>query len=397
MATSAGRTAGLSTLRVGLPLRLRLAAPPAAGFRTYGAVPISRTTRLGPIAGAGENGAPLQRPAAKADTGRTRRPEVAASPPPPADATARSEEPASKLPPPIAPAVLPSLAFQGKHSLKTGVLTVICEDSAGIIGTVTSFLHMHGANIEDCRTHSTPGNVFTMRVQFSLPEHWLGVVREAFEVMIAAPYHMKWALKWEDEPKRIAVLCTKEDHALMEILWGVVRNDLRCEVAAVISNHTDLRGTTEGLGFAFHHVPVDKERKAEAEAAIKGAVGEGVDLVVLARYMQVLSPEFIDSIGAPIINIHHSFLPAFKGANPYRQAHEKGVRLIGATAHYVTAELDQGPIIEQDVARVNHRMSVPDFRAMGRSVECKVLHRAVKWHLEDRVFMVEGNKTVVFS
>lgn len=297
----------------------------------------------------------------------------------------------------MAPTVLPSLAFEGKHALKTGVLTVSCEDSAGIIGTVTSFLHMHGANIEDCRTHSTPGNVFTMRVQFALPEHWLGVVREAFEVMIAAPYGMRWALKWEDEVKRVAVLCTKEDHALLEILWAVTRGELAgCEITAVISNHTDLRAATEALGFAFHHVPVEKGAKAAAEAAIRAAAGE-VDLVVLARYMQVVSPEFIDSVGAPIINIHHSFLPAFKGANPYRQAHEKGVRLIGATAHYVTAELDQGPIIEQDVARVNHRMSVQDFRAMGRSVECKVLHRAVKWHLEDRVFLVEGNKTVVFS
>uniref|UniRef100_A0A061RW76 Formyltetrahydrofolate deformylase n=1 Tax=Tetraselmis sp. GSL018 TaxID=582737 RepID=A0A061RW76_9CHLO len=287
-------------------------------------------------------------------------------------------------------------AWRRAHELKKGILTVTCPDSAGIIGTVTSFLHMHGANIEDCQSNSTPGNVFSMRVHFSLPEHWLSVVREAFGAMIARPYGMEWAIKWEDEAKRVAILCTKEDHALMEMLWGVARRDLRCDVTAVISNHTELQKATESLGFKFHHVPVSKDNKPEAEKAILDLVGD-VDLVVLARYMQVLSAEFIDRAGAPIINIHHSFLPAFKGANPYRQAHEKGVRLIGATAHYVTPELDQGPIIEQDVARVDHSMSVADFRTMGRSVESKVLYRAVKWHLEDRIFRVEGNKTVVFS
>ena len=148
--------------------------------------------------------------------------------------------------------------------------------------------------------------------------------------------------------------------------------------------------------YSVSAVRVEKGSKSKAEEEMLEII-KGADLVVLARYMQVLSPDFIDPVGVPIVNIHHSFLPAFKGANPYRQAHEKGVRLIGATAHYVTPELDQGPIIEQDVARVNHRMSVQDFRAMGRSVECKVLHRAVKWHLEDRVFLVDGNKTVVFS
>jgi len=283
-----------------------------------------------------------------------------------------------------------------KHTHRTGILTVKCEDGPGLIGTVTSFLHMHGANIEDCRTHTTPGGIIVIRLQFEIPEHWMGVVREAFQTMIAEPYDMTWYLRWHSELKKIAILCTKEDHALMEILWATTRQDLPCEITTVVGNHDDLRPATEQLGYNYVHIPVDKENKAISEKEVMDCV-KGVDVLVLARYMQILSDEFIQSVGCPIINIHHSFLPAFVGANPYRQAYDKGVRLIGATAHYVTADLDQGPIIEQDVARVNYRMSVKDLRNTGRNVECEVLHRAVKWHLEDRVFVVEDNKTVVFD
>mmetsp|Transcript_36415 Transcript_36415/g.114928 ORF Transcript_36415/g.114928 Transcript_36415/m.114928 type:complete len:215 (-) Transcript_36415:110-754(-) len=214
--------------------------------------------------------------------------------------------------------------------------------------------------------------------------------------MVAGPYNMTWNLRWSDQKKRMAVLCSKEDHALMEILWASRRGDLPVEIVAVISNHDNLRAATESLGFAFHQVSITKENKSEAEAKIK-ELCQGSDLAVLARYMQILSEDFLSGVPFPVINIHHSFLPSFKGANPYQQAFDKGVRLIGATAHYVTPDLDEGPIIEQDVERISHRMSVPDLRATGRAVECKVLHRAVKWHLEDRVFRVEGNRTIVFN
>mmetsp|Transcript_36416 Transcript_36416/g.114933 ORF Transcript_36416/g.114933 Transcript_36416/m.114933 type:complete len:405 (-) Transcript_36416:110-1324(-) len=295
-----------------------------------------------------------------------------------------------------APMMTPQLAFDGRHRLRQAILTVSCEDSVGIIGTVTSFLHMHGANVEDCRTHSTQGGTFNLRLAFTLPEDWFDVLSEAFDAMVAGPYNMTWNLRWSDQKKRMAVLCSKEDHALMEILWASRRGDLPVEIVAVISNHDNLRAATESLGFAFHQVSITKENKSEAEAKIK-ELCQGSDLAVLARYMQILSEDFLSGVPFPVINIHHSFLPSFKGANPYQQAFDKGVRLIGATAHYVTPDLDEGPIIEQDVERISHRMSVPDLRATGRAVECKVLHRAVKWHLEDRVFRVEGNRTIVFN
>jgi formyltetrahydrofolate deformylase len=182
---------------------------------------------------------------------------------------------------------------------------------------------------------------------------------------------------------------------MMELLWRWSRGSLPCDIVAVISNHEDLRASVESFGVPFHVVPVTAATKAEAEAQVEALLG-GVDLIVLARYMQILSADFTARWPHRIINIHHSFLPAFVGANPYQQAYDKGVKLIGATAHYVTADLDQGPIIEQDVERVSHRDEVPTLREMGQDVERQVLARAVRWHLEDRI-LVHGNKTIVFA
>jgi formyltetrahydrofolate deformylase len=195
----------------------------------------------------------------------------------------------------------------------------------------------------------------------------------------------------------VALLVSKQDHCLLELLWHWRAGDLDAELALVVSNHADLRATVEASGLPFHHVPVTRENKPEAEARILALLADaGTELVVLARYMQILSADFVARYPRRVINIHHSFLPAFVGANPYAQAYARGVKLIGATAHYVTEELDAGPIIEQDVQRVGHRHEVADLVRIGRHVERSVLARAVRWHLEDRV-LVYGNKTVVFA
>ena len=194
----------------------------------------------------------------------------------------------------------------------------------------------------------------------------------------------------------MAVLVSRHDHALVDLLWNWRRGELRAEIPLVLSNHPDLRSAVEPFGVPFLHVPNDRDSRAGAEARMLEELEGRADLLVLARYMQVLSPGFVARFPGRIINIHHSFLPAFAGADPYRQAYERGVKIVGATAHYVTAELDAGPIIDQDVARVSHRDSVEDLRALGRDLERRVLFRAVRWHCEDRV-LVHGNKTIVFA
>ena len=206
---------------------------------------------------------------------------------------------------------------------------------------------------------------------------------------------MTWQLTAVSDVKKVGILVSKYDHALLELLWRHARGLLPCDITHVVSNHEDLRDSVEGFGIPFTVVKVTKENKAEAEAQIHELMA-GNDLLILARYMQILSSDFVSKWPMKVINIHHSFLPAFVGADPYRQAYDKGVKLIGATAHYVTAELDQGPIIEQDVERVSHRYSVADLRELGEDVERNVLSRAVRWHLEDRV-IVHGNKTIVFD
>jgi formyltetrahydrofolate deformylase len=207
---------------------------------------------------------------------------------------------------------------------------------------------------------------------------------------------MDWRLTVSTERKKVAVLVSKHDHALLELLWTWKRGDLRADVTTVVSNHPDLRAAVEGFGVPFVHVPNTKELRETAESRMAELLQGQADLVVLARYMQIVSPAFVQRWPHRIINIHHSFLPAFVGADPYRQAYERGVKVVGATAHYVTPELDAGPIIDQDVARVSHRDSVEDLKHLGRDLERRVLARAVRWHCEERV-IVHGNKTVVFA
>jgi formyltetrahydrofolate deformylase len=280
------------------------------------------------------------------------------------------------------------------------ILLVKCPDRPGIIAAISSFLFRHGANITDFDQHTSDdgeGTYFT-RLEFQtgridLP---LADLQEAFALDVARPFAMEWRLTNPSARKRVAVLVSKHDHALLELLWTWKRGDLRADVTTVISNHPDLREAVETFGVPFVHVPNDRNSRAAAEARMSELLDGKADVVVLARYMQIVSPELVARWTNRIINIHHSFLPAFAGADPYRQAYERGVKIVGATAHYVTAELDGGPIIEQDVGRVSHRDSVDDLKQLGRDLERRVLARAVRWHCEDRV-IVHGNKTVVFS
>jgi formyltetrahydrofolate deformylase len=279
------------------------------------------------------------------------------------------------------------------------ILLVQCPDRPGIIAAISSFLFRHGANITDFDQHTSEdnGGVYFTRLEFQTGKLDLPLddLKHAFDLDVARPLRMDWRLGVSTDRKRVAVLVSKHDHALLELLWTWKRGDLRAEITNVISNHPDLRGAVEGFGVPFVHVPNSRDERPQAEARMTELLGSA-DLVVLARYMQIVSPEFVARWPNRIINIHHSFLPAFAGADPYRQAYERGVKVVGATAHYVTPELDAGPIIDQDVARVSHRDSVEDLKHLGRDLERRVLARAVRWHCEDRV-IVHGNKTVVFS
>jgi formyltetrahydrofolate deformylase len=255
-----------------------------------------------------------------------------------------------------------------------------------------------GANIIESQQHSSDpvGGTFTLRLEFVLAD--LATRRVELEQSLAGlagEWKFTWRLVEAARRPRLAVFVSKADHVLQELLYRVGSGDLRAEVAAVVSNHPDLEPVAKAHRVPFHHVPVTPETKDAAEARALELIGE-VDLVVLARYMQIVSADFCSRFPERLINIHHSFLPAFVGANPYRAAHDRGVKLIGATAHYVTAQLDAGPIIEQEVARVDHRATVEDMRRIGRYVERQVLAQAVTWHVEDRV-IVEGDRTIVFA
>lgn len=278
-------------------------------------------------------------------------------------------------------------------------LLVTCPDQPGIVSAVSTFLYHHGANITDLDQHSETGaRKFFLRLEFQTPslDCSLEALEHNFRRRVAAEYDMEWRLTLAGERKRMAIMVSRHDHALMELLWRVQRGDLQADIPLVISNHDDLRPEVERFGIPWHHVPVTPENRDEAFAHMTDLLEQaGAEVVVLARYMQILPPAFVARFPQRIINIHHSFLPAFVGANPYQQAWERGVKLIGATSHYVTDELDQGPIIEQNVQRVSHRHSAADLKALGQDVERSVLLRAVRWHLEDRV-IVDGNKTVVF-
>ncbi|MFW5733541.1 MAG: formyltetrahydrofolate deformylase [Oceanidesulfovibrio sp.] len=277
-------------------------------------------------------------------------------------------------------------------------LRVTCPDKPGIIAAVTSFLHHHGANITALDQHATEpyGGTLYLRLEFQTLNMDVSgpALERAFQDVVATPFDMAWDITYGRNVKRTAILVSRQEHCLMELLWRFARGELPCEVTMVLSNHPDQREAVENFGIPYHYVPVDGD-KAASEARMLEIMDGQVDLVVLARYMQILSESFVEHFPNRIINIHHSFLPAFAGADPYRQAYDRGVKLIGATAHYVTPELDAGPIIEQDVTRVSHRHSVEELRAIGRDLERQVLARAVSSHLDDKI-IVSGNKTWVF-
>ncbi|MEE1761777.1 MULTISPECIES: formyltetrahydrofolate deformylase [unclassified Streptomyces] len=278
------------------------------------------------------------------------------------------------------------------------VLTLACPDKPGIVHAVSSYLFMTGGNIEDSQQfgdHDT--GLFFMRVHFSAdaPVN-VDKLRASFAA-IGDSFQMDWQINLADEKMRIVLMVSRFGHCLNDLLFRASTGALPVEIAAVVSNHTDFAELVGSYDIPFHHIPVTKDTKADAEARLLQIVREeNVELVVLARYMQVLSDDLCKQLSGRIINIHHSFLPSFKGAKPYHQAHTRGVKLIGATAHYVTADLDEGPIIEQEVERVGHGVTPEGLVAVGRDVECQALARAVKWHAERRILM-NGRRTVVFA
>ncbi|MGP6172477.1 formyltetrahydrofolate deformylase [Microbacterium sp. A196] len=279
--------------------------------------------------------------------------------------------------------------------IDTARLLIACDDQPGIVAAVANALAQHGANIISLDQHSTDaaGGRFFQRTVIHLPG--LAAARPELEASlseVAKRFDMEWSLHDTARRKRVAIFVSKYDHCLMELLWRQQRGQLDVDITMVISNHPDLAEAVRTFGVPFMHIPATD--KAAMEARQLALLQGNVDLVVLARYMQILTDDFIEQVGAPIINIHHSFLPAFIGANPYARAKERGVKLIGATAHYATADLDEGPIIEQDVTRASHADSAADLQNRGADVERQVLARAVQWHAEDRV-IVHGHSTVI--
>jgi formyltetrahydrofolate deformylase len=281
----------------------------------------------------------------------------------------------------------------------TAVLLVSCPDRRGLVAALAQVLHGHGANILDADQHTDAvAGQFFQRIRFDLE----GMLTDRVSLErgireVAERFGMRWRLAYAARKKRMAIFVSRYEHCLVDLLWRHQAGELPCEIALIVSNHPDLRRTAEHHGIRFEVFPITRDTKAdqeERELALLEA--ETIDLVVLARYMQVLSSRFIDALPDQVINIHHSFLPAFQGGKPYHQASARGVKLIGATAHYATTDLDEGPIIEQDVARTTHRDSISDLVRKGRDLERTVLARAVRWHLEDRI-LVYQNKTVVFA
>jgi formyltetrahydrofolate deformylase len=278
------------------------------------------------------------------------------------------------------------------------VLTLSCPDKQGIVHAVSSYLFLTGCNILDSQQFGDGASgLFFMRVHFSAESP---VSLEKLRASFAATgdaFRMDWQIHPSAERTRVLLLVSKFGHCLNDLLFRASTGALPVDVVGVVSNHTDFQDLAASYRIPFHHIPVTAATKAEAEAALLELVdAERVDLVVLARYMQVLSDDLCKALSGRAINIHHSFLPSFKGAKPYHQAHTRGVKLIGATAHYVTADLDEGPIIEQEVVRVGHGVTPEQLVALGRDVECQALARAVKWHAEHRV-LLNGHRTVVFS
>lgn len=281
----------------------------------------------------------------------------------------------------------------------TAVLLLSCRDQRGLVAAVSDFLFRHQGNIVHADQHTDrERGLFVQRVEWELAGFDIARadIADAFRP-IAERFEMDWSLRFSDHLPRLALLVSKLPHCLYDLLARWRMGELRADIPIIISNHQDARPIAEQFGVGYHHLPVDPADKAAWEPrAIELIDGAGADLVVLARYMQILGAGFIAHYPSRIINIHHSFLPAFAGARPYHQAHERGVKIIGATAHYATAELDQGPIIDQDVARVSHKLSVGELKRLGRDLERQVLARAVRWHVEDRI-LLDGSKTVVFA
>ena len=276
------------------------------------------------------------------------------------------------------------------------VLTLSCPDRPGIVHAVSGALARRGGNITESQQFGDPETgLFFMRVTVltRVPRSEL----EADLAELAGTYDMRWSLDAVDRPVRTLLMVSKEAHCLSDLLFRATSQGLPIDVVGVVGNHEILRSVAEFYGAPFHHIPVAKDTKEAAEAELLGLVDSlGVELVVLARYMQILSPALCERLHGGVINIHHSFLPSFKGAKPYHQAHDRGVKLIGATAHYVTADLDEGPIIEQDVTRASHADSALALQRKGQDVERRVLAQAVKWHAEHRV-LLNGRRTVVFA
>jgi formyltetrahydrofolate deformylase len=278
----------------------------------------------------------------------------------------------------------------------TSRLLLACPDRPGLIATVSGFLADAGRNIVDADQHSSDEGRFFMRMVFDpAPAEERPELYRRFEQEVAGPLGMDHRFAESSERKRIAIMVSREDHCLSDLLWRWRSGELGAELVGVVSNHPDHADQVASLGVDYHHVPIEGGDKEAAERQVLDLLAGKIDLLVLARYMQILSAGFLRDVGAPAINIHHSFLPAFVGADPYARAHERGVKLIGATAHYVTADLDAGPIIDQDVTRVSHRDEIADLVRIGRDIERLVLARAVQAHLDDRV-LLDGDRTIVF-
>jgi formyltetrahydrofolate deformylase len=281
----------------------------------------------------------------------------------------------------------------------SATLLITCPDAKGIVAAIADFLYQHNANILHADQHQDAENsLFLMRVEWDLKDFSLDEASfaQAFEV-IAKTYKMAWELKLSKDKPCMAVMVSQYDHCLADLLHRYKNNELQCDITLIISNHLNAQKLAEFYGIPFFHIPVEKDKKKEAEAEQFALFDKyQVDFIVLARYMQILSEDFVKRYPQRVINIHHSFLPAFIGAKPYHRAFERGVKLIGATSHYVTEVLDEGPIIEQDIDRISHRDQVEDLIQKGRDLERIVLYKAVRWHIENRI-LIYGNKTVIFD
>ncbi len=283
--------------------------------------------------------------------------------------------------------------------MTSAILLISCDDKPGLVAQVTTFIHKHDGNILDLHQHvDRQANVFFMRVAWDLTEFQIprDDIAQQFQ-QIAWEHRMTWRLHFSDERQRVALFVSKHSHCLYDILARWQSGEYNVDIPLIISNHPDMQPAADAFGIPYHHLPITKKNKAEQEAKQLDLLAEhDIDLIVLARYMQILTADFVDHYTNRIINIHHSSLPAFAGAKPYQQAYDRGVKVFGATSHYVTAKLDQGPIIAQDIAKADHRDSVKDLIRKGRDLEKTVLARAVYNHLQHRV-LVYGNKTVVFD